>query len=422
MAGNSEKNTTSENAKGWFILGFVFLGLAWLIWHYFEYDIKSAIRWIHYGEMWLISHFLSEDYTVPLGRGVASFEQWFQVVPELKKTQLDGGTMSNIAIIALYPWRWIFIAIMVVMGLWAMFAGPGTEYRQVMGIDMLIKFQAKNFPVIAPFVKFNPSNIPPRPPGSPVPAELPLFAEALGPEEWLAFNNIPLPDGKVDQVAAFRAFARQLGPRWRGPKYLEDYKQVLMAAFCLKAARKRDQSDQMLGRIAQCWTHDKGLQLSKDRKLLREARSILKNKKLSDVALRKANQHGFETTAMLRALATAREEGGVLAPAQFVWLRAHNRDLWYALNNLGRQSFHMEALGSMAHYKVEKLIQRPIPRPKVHTAVQTITEYMESIRARPIPQLDYSGSRKKSLKKPRAGVQKPALPAKTSAAKKLKSA
>ena len=102
----------------------------------------------------------------------------------------------------------------------------------------------------------------------------------------------------------------------------------------------------------------------------------------------------------MRALATAREEGGVLAPAQFVWLRAYERLLWYPLNNLGRQSYHMEAIGAMTHYKSEKLAQRPIPRPKVADAIKSLVEYFSSGKARPLPPMEYS-DKKRGLKKPK---------------------
>ncbi len=59
----------------------------------------------------------------------------------------------------------------------------------------------------------------------------------------------------------------------------------------------------------------------------------------------------------------------------------------------------MEALGAMSHFKAEKMTQRPIPVPKVDHAVDTIQEYMSSIKARPIPQLDYSKSKKRGIKK-----------------------
>ena len=207
-------------------------------------------------------------------------------------------------------------------------------------------------------------------------------------------------DRKLDEDVAYKAFSKQLGQRWRGAKNLAPYKQVLLAAICLKASRKRGDSDTMLGRLARCWTQKNGLKL--DRKLLREAQAVLRNQDLSGRVLKKCNEHAWETTAMLRALATAREEGGVLAPAQFVWLRAHDRDLWYPLNNLGRQSLHMEAIGAVAHYKAEKLAQRPIPRPKVVDAVKSLAEYLSSTKARTLPQLDYTNSKKRGVKKLKA--------------------
>ncbi|MCF6342365.1 MAG: hypothetical protein L3J31_06125, partial [Bacteroidales bacterium] len=70
----------------------------------------------------------------------------------------------------------------------------------------------------APFVTFNPSEQPPRPPGAPVPAELPAFAEALGPEEWIAYNKIPIPDGILNEAITTKAFTKQLGRRWQGIK------------------------------------------------------------------------------------------------------------------------------------------------------------------------------------------------------------
>jgi intracellular multiplication protein IcmP len=45
------------------------------------------------------------------------------------------------------------------------------------------------------------------------------------------------------------------------------------------------------------------------------------------------------------------------------------------------------------------MTQRPVPTPKMEFAVETIVEYMKSMRARPIPQLDYSGSKKRGVKK-----------------------
>lgn len=396
---DGEGNTLHDNAMGWI---FILLGVAaviWFLWYQNAAEIRNVIRWFRYGEMWIISHFIPNDYTVMFQGKTVNWQEGFAMVSKWDAEELKRPHLGLAAVLAMQPLRMIFVVLLGLGALWSMFSGPRTQYRRDLGLQGLIEHQADNFPVITPFVEFNPSKQPPRPPGSPVPAELPSFAEALGPEEWLAYNSIPVPDGVIDRAAAGKAFKKQLIGRWQGVKGLEPYQQILLAAFCLKASRKRDESDDLLGRIAVCWSHEKGLRLSKDKNLLKDARKVLKTKDLAQKTLAAANRHAYVTTALTRALQYAREEGGVLAPAQFVWLRGHDRTLWYPLNNLGRQSLHMEAVGAMSHFKSERLTQRPIPVAKVDRAVDSIVGYMGEIKARPIPVLDYKGSKKKAIKK-----------------------
>lgn len=396
---SDSKHGASDAVLGWGILAVIFAGLAYLVWHFMSVQILDALRWVRYGEMWVTSLFVGKDFTIVWRGETLRFFDVFALARDMPAERIDAEFMSLISTAALSPIKWVTIIVIMAIGLWALFRGPGTQHRAKYSLDTLIERMANIFPIIRPMVDFNPGNLPPRAPGAPVPAELPLFAEALGPEEWLAYHSIPAPDAQVEQAGAERAFAKQLGPRWKGAHNLPPYKQILLAAFCLKAARKRDAADDMLGRLACCWTEKGGLKLSADRKLLKDARAVLRNRDLAAKTLANANQHAWQTTAMMRALLTAREEGGVLAPAQFVWLRGYDRALWYPLNNMGRQSFHMEALGAMAHFKAEKMAQRPIPVPKVKDAVESITNYMASGNARPIPQLDYSGSKRRGIKK-----------------------
>ncbi len=399
-SGQQANNTLYENGIGWGIMMVVFAALIWLFWLFFDVEVRDLVRWIRYGEMWLISFFVDhENFTFAFKEHNPNWYYYFQKVPDYDKEDMTFWHMQLFTAMTMQPLKTPFQMVLGAGALWCMFLGPNTQYRRKLDINRLIEVQSQVFPVITPFAKFNPSTQPPRPPGAPVPAELPLFAEALGPEEWLAYNNIQIPDGSIDYESAESAFIAQLGRPWRGAKNLAPYKQILLAAFCLKAARKRSESDDMLGRLARCWSFKSGLTLGKDKKLLREAQRVLSDKNLAGSTLAQVNRHAFETTALLRALQFAREEGGVLAPATFVWLRAHDRNLWYPLNNLGRQSYHMEALGAMSHFKAEKLTQRPIPVPKVEHAYETIQTYMKSVRARPIPQLDYSQSKKRGVKK-----------------------
>lgn len=394
MADN--KSGASEAALGWGIMLCIFGALSYLVWTIFHEQIRNMIRWLRVSEMSIASIFVGDNYTVDWEGQDVNYNQMLAAAKEVPSDQIDNAMIGALSQIGLQPYIYVVVVVTLAFAFWALFKGPGTENRTKFNIDTLIKKQANIFPIIAPMINFNPIKQPPRAPGAPVPAELPLFAEALGPEEWIVFNEIPVSGKDLNEEAVMRAFAKQLGARWRGAKHLPPYMQIMLAACCLKAARRRADSDTMMGKLALCWSENT---LKIERSLLREARSVLANKDIAGSTLRKCNEHAWETTAMIRALNTAREEGGVLAPAQFIWLRAYNRPLWYALNNLGRQSLHMEALGAMSHYKAEKLAQRPIPRPKVNDAVTSTVEYMQSDKARALPTLDYSGSKKRGIKK-----------------------
>jgi len=400
MADGKQEGGT-EKLLSWIVIWIMILICFYVLYVKFTPEIHSLIRWVRYIELWFITLLTSESYavTTPSGEKL-NVEEWFNTIGKIPKENLDGSLLGAITSVALLPFKWFIIAIIAIVGVWSYTRGPGTQYTEVFNLDRFIKFQAESFPIIKPFIKYNPAKQEPRPPGSDVPAELPPFAEALGPEEWIAYHEIKIKDKDIDKNSTFKAFSRQLGGRWKGAQKLAPYKQILLASFCLKAARKREESDEMLGRLAQCWSIEKGLKLGKDAKLLREARRVLKNKDIAHPTLKKCNQHGWETTALLRGLLHAREEGGVLAPSQFVCLRAHDRTLWYPLNNLGRQSNHTEAIGAIAHFKSEKRVGRPIPKAKVQDAVTSMIEYMNSGNARPIPALDYSQSKnKRGIKK-----------------------
>lgn len=388
------------------ILAFIAV-ICYVIWYVFKYQLIQFVLWVREAELLLLSSVFGGGHLtdVPGLNAPISFDYLRKYLTTLNPRDVTLEHVRVLTYVTMHYLKWPFGALLSIITLWCMFKGPTSLYRRNLGLEGLIQEQAKTFQSITPFTKFNPSTMKFRAPGSPVPAELPLFSEALSPVEWIAFNRVPMPDGNLDEYAAEKAFSRQLIGPWKGALNQKDYIKILLAAFCLKANRKRNEADAMLGRVASCWDHQKGLQLSHDRALLKEAKKILKNKKLSENFHKRINKHAFITTAIIAGLEQARQEGGVLAPAQFVWLRGYDRSLWYALNNLGRQAFHMEAIGSMAHYRAEKQVQRPIPKPRVRDAVVALRNIMSDPQLRkPIPELDYSMVKDKKKNK---GVLKP---------------
>lgn len=364
------------------LAAFIIGGLCWLIWHFFSVELTSLVRWIRVGELHLVQLIHGDDLAVN-GQKASVWRKW------LPRAAAQDITPQHIRIsteVAVWPLTKIFFALIMLMIVVVMFKGPGTHYHRRMNLEMLMREQAKSFPTIAPFLKFDPRKQPHRAPGAPVPKKLPLFAEALSPEEWLAYNQVKVGGGsRVDPTDAYNALALQLGKRWQGPLKLPVHLQGLYAAFALKYVRKRKQCDELLNALALSWSDKGGFKPSGS--LVSQIRKIIKDPKVGGELKKYADQHAYETTALLRCLARAREEGGVLAPAQFVWLRGVDRNAWYPLNNLGRKSYHAEAAGAMVHYTNELIAGQRIPTPRFEEVVRGIETYLKSGMARAVPAL-----------------------------------
>ena len=395
-----------------FILAFI-CALIWGIWYLFKPQILYGYLALREGQMAVASLYTKDDVVIETPSGDMTFGETKVLIKSLTPQILLSEEVNHWQVIhatsvaVLKPLRIPFGIIFALMVYYAFFRGPTSHHRKTYGLDSLIDAQTQTFPVINPIKNFNPLfDTPHRAPGALVPAELPLFAEALSPEEWMAFHKIPIPDGVVDRDAVEAALKLQLGEPWQGVKKLPPYLQILLAAFALKTVRKRKEADDFLGEIAICWSHKGGLKLNSA--LISKARKILRNKDIAGSTIAECNRHAYVTTALLGALDKARSEGGVLAPATFLWMRGVNRALWYPLNNLGRQSFHAEAMGGMSHYRAEKQVQRPIPKPMVMDAVKVICAYIEDKKqSHPIPQLDFSMIKNKKALDKNQGIMKP---------------
>ena len=384
-----------------FLFGIILL-LGWLVWHFFRTEILETVRYLRLGEMWLVGLFkptATACYNwlriAPVGEGMPSSDvyKWAMLCfgednlahlpPEVAQGyyNLTPASVRVVADLTAPYIKWPALLICLGLGVHAMFFSIRNQFKTRYNLESFIKVQAKMWPVITPIINFNPTKHSARSPGQAVPDTLPLFAEALSPEEWLSFHRIPVVNGIPDRDAVRRAFAQQLGPRWQGElTSLPPYMMALCAAFALRGAQKREESDELLGRLAQCWTPEHGFSMSWE--LAAEVRKIALDPEVGGKALAAANGHAYRTTAMLRILKWARMNGGVLAPAQFVWVRGADRALWYPLNNLGRRAFHSEGAGAMAHFMAEEAAQKPLPMPRLDTAIVTINQYLAQTAAK----------------------------------------
>ena len=243
----ADEHQDSDMIQFFLVIGAMLLFIT-LMWIYFHVQLSSGVRWIRVGQLWIIG-FFTDDYDVMR-----------QQLIDLRPRQLNFdhiliSTQSVVAGALRYP-----IAIVLgLMAVCAFFIQTDSKFRRRMSLETMLVEHAKGFPVTTPALRFNPiKESPNRRLGSPVPAKMPMFAEALAPEEWIAANSIPQPEkDKVDSTHARRAFAKQLGARWKGPEKLPLHAQALFAVFAMKGNGLRDESDKMLEQLALCWTPKK---------------------------------------------------------------------------------------------------------------------------------------------------------------------
>jgi intracellular multiplication protein IcmP len=219
--------------------------------------------------------------------------------------------------------------------------------------------------------------------GEPRPADA-----ALDVDEWIARYATSETSG-FDEAAARREFMRQLGGRWTGPAAASPAVRSMLAVFALQGVRRRDETTALLGLLSEGLPRSKAdggagpeEPLAFDRKTLALADRVLATEEVAAWALEVMRKHHFTTPGLMSVLNEARLRSGLMAPAQFAFLKLVDRRLWYALHALGFESdaliahphpsMRVEAIGAGAHWAAERAVGVPIPTPEFDQAIAAI--------------------------------------------------
>jgi intracellular multiplication protein IcmP len=213
---------------------------------------------------------------------------------------------------------------------------------------------------------------------------------AQTPEEWIALHASRKGVGFVE-AAARRALAAQLGPRWRGPEHAAPQVRAMFTVFALHLAEHRTQAQRLLGELSEALA-DPGQETSAGPAsplVLPEAVIAKVDALLATLgfdirspAEHVTAAHAYTHPALMSLLNASRLAAGVLAPAQFAWLKLVDRPLWYALHSLGYETegfgryLHpnprIEAAGARDHWAAERIAKRPLASPDIDRALEAI--------------------------------------------------
>jgi intracellular multiplication protein IcmP len=358
------------------ILVGVWLG-AYLVWTNYHGTISAAVMAVMHREILLIDHFTHR----------------FDVADQqMAAADPNGVTLRDLYGIAQAVGMFFRIPATVFIVLLAAIctirAAP-SRYKRGFDLDALIREQALVFRSTAAFVRRHLRLVPP-PAGAPRPADYALTAE-----EWIdrfARNR----HGAFDESAAHAALAVQLGARWKGPQDAAPVVRCLFAAFALHLSQRREEALSLLGDAsAALGSQDEAQPSGPDQPLalpasiLAKADALIADPKGLVEARAVTARHAYATTAMMTLLNTARLHAGVLAPAQFAWLKLVDRSLWYALHSLGYETegfgryLHpnprVEALGARGHWAVERLVGAPVVAPSPERAIEALRRQLPEI-------------------------------------------
>ena len=326
---NSRASWPSSDDTAAFNLIVIIVGLcvgAYLLWDAYHAQISTAVMAVMHHEIVFIDRF-TDRYTL-------ADRQMAQTDPSGVTLRDLYGILHTVGMFFRIP----ATALVGVLAVICVVRAAPSRFKRQFDLDGLIREQARMSPVIAPFVVRHLGVVAP-PNGVPRPADY-----ALTPQEWIRCYAQDA-QGRFNRARAETALVTQLGARWIGPAAAPPVARLLFVVFALHLAERRDDAMALLVIAAKDLPQpeedapagpERSLELPAA--IVEQADAALADPGEFAEAKMIAGRHAYTAAALMALLNAARVRAGVLAPAQFAWLKLVDRALWYALHSLGYQT------------------------------------------------------------------------------------
>ena len=210
------------------------------------------------------------------------------------------------------------------------------------------------------------------------------FAMSPQPMEYAKKNDLldisnvaGKPVATVNRARAHRYMVTQMGPQWNGN--LANFPPHIIALFAIFAAKANHDTKGAAALMRQI--AESSFSLNKNLNFSGSYQLLGKHIKSMKVA-RAVGAHAFLLPAMASMLEAARDDG-VIATAEFLWLKIVDRRMWYMLNCVGRAVAFTEVAAPFAHWKVEKRLRRPLKTPMIEEAITALEVGVSEIIYKP---------------------------------------
>ncbi|MFM2322458.1 MAG: component of Dot/Icm secretion system [Pseudomonadota bacterium] len=366
MAAPAQQQQSGDNSLAplWIVVCLFLFG--WLIWAFFHTQIVAFLLQIKIFEARLIA------FALPTMASLVS-----------SMKQLHPGEVAFTQLLALSGQvgsylRYPIILLLLILAIIIYFSHINLQFKRFYTMKSLAEAERKNWPQISPVIPLDlvKQDIDKGP-----------WAMALSPMQFAKKYQLLQEEKTVSAMtmaakishqvtvsikreAAHHVFVLQCGEYWQGVEYLTPTTKALFAIFAARINQDRDGALKLLLQIAESSTSGR-LNFS-------GVDALLAKHQHNKLVHRVIHSHAYVLTVMASLLVLARKEG-VLATAEFLWLKPKDRLLWFMLNSVGRQTAFAEVSGPFAHWNVERIMGRRLMVPMVDEAVNGLEAAIKEI-------------------------------------------
>lgn len=348
----------------WIVLC-IFL-LSWLLWSFFHTQIVAFSLQIKWMESRLIAFFIPS--TIQVSTEIKQLIPAQVSFPQLLDISREIGTYLR------YP----VIVISIILAIIIYFGHVNLQFKKLYTMQSLAEAEKVNWPQISPVIKLNlvKEDINKGPWAMALsPMQFAKKYQLLQEEKIIPSMTMAAKMGRqitvnINREAAHHIFALQCGDYWQGVEHLTPATKALFAIFAARANHDRDGALNLLLQIAKSTVTGK-LNFS-------GVEALLVKHQTNKLVHRVIHSHAYVLTVMASMLILARKEG-VLASADFLWLKPTDRTLWFMLNSVGRQTAFSEVSGPFAHWNLECAMGRRLMVPMVEEAVNGLEAAIKGI-------------------------------------------
>jgi intracellular multiplication protein IcmP len=359
MAAPQQQQSQGDNSLAALWIAIFFFLLAGLIWYLFQQQIVSFILKLKYGEAMLVALFTEK--VIPVGNTANA----------MSSVPVPFNDLVYIVKLVGEYLRYPVALILVILAAVVFYGHPTMRFKRTHNMKSLLEQERFNWPQIMPVSKVDLVKIH---------VEKGPWAMALTPMQFAKKQKLLYEERETSELTkigaqrekitvgllraeAHQVFAMQLGQYWQDVSKLPMHVKALFGVFAARGNRDADSAKAMLDQLGRSSVTGQ-LDFS-------GAEELAKKYKDTPLVTRVIQRHSFVMTVMASMLELAREDG-VVASADFLWVKLVDRSLWFTLNAVGRQTPPTEVAGIIGHWLAEKKLGRRISVPMVEEAVKAL--------------------------------------------------